>query len=113
MHLVTSGDGTAGQEVAVPISDATARFVPGCIKAQALPAAAPAGRDALHVPPEVEQACAREIHRRRWKPAEAQEAPTSPPSESGTKHLCAYRPDPVLPGAGEESQAGLRSFSVT
>ena len=56
MHLETSRDGSAGQEVAVPISDATAGFVPGYITAQALLAAAPASRDALHVPPELEKA---------------------------------------------------------
>lgn len=37
-------------------------------------------------------------------PVEAQEAPASPRSKSGTERFCAYRPDPVLPEAGKESQ---------
>lgn len=60
MHLETRGDGNAGQEVSVPIRDATAGFVPGHTKAQVLLAAAPASRDALHVSPEVENTHARE-----------------------------------------------------
>ena len=47
-------------------------------------------------------------------PAEAQEAPASPPGKSGTKRLLVLT-DPALSFLGQERKVslGLRSFSVT
>lgn len=103
------GDVNAGQEVAVPISDAPTGFVPGYIRARALLAAAPAGRDALRIPPEAEKAHAGERQKRRfprslWGPCGGPGGSHFPSQQEQDQTPLCLQTRPVLPGAGKESQ---------